>query len=58
MPLRILSEKNAPQPALVQAVGLFPILDLFGGLPSRRGRLYGDCKFPFSISKISTFSAH
>ena len=48
---------NAQQAPWIQAAGLFPILDLFGGLPSRCGRLYGDCKFPFSISKISTFSA-
>ncbi len=48
---------NAQQAPWIQAAGLFPILDLFGGLPSRCGRLYGDCKFSFSISKISTFSA-
>ncbi len=57
MPLRIWRVKMLHNPCRYKAVGLFPILDLFGGLPSRRGRLYGDCKFPFSISKISTFSA-
>ena len=34
-----IERKNAPQPPCTQAVELFPILGLFGGLSSRRGRL-------------------